>query len=300
MGRMQRISVDPVLTELVRGQKPQSLYFDKLFPIVQVSKEHGKIPAYTSVLDKDYSTERAIRAGSNIRQPGDVDYIHFLCVEHDISTPLDYREIEESYLPLEKREAFNNQQIIYRILEKKAAGLATSASNFASGSSLALSGTDCFDKTGSKPLSVISNAVRSIQKKLSADYELNCIISAPVWDVLKEHSDFIEKIKYSMKGILSTEIFKEVIGITGGVYVADMVDNGSFLWGKNMILAVVPKKVDSVYTPSYGFTFRKKGFPRVDTYEENGGKIKNIRYTDIFDIKVMDKASGFLISGCIS
>lgn len=300
MSGMQKFTVDPVLTELVRGEKPQSLFFDKLFPIVQVKKEHGKIPAYTAVLDKDYSTERAIRAGSNIRQPGDVDYIHYLCTEHDIATPLDYREIEESDLPLERREAFNNQQIIFRQIEKMAAELATSADNFADDNKIALSGTDCFDVDGSKPLKVMTEAIRHLHRKLGADYEMNLLIGAPVWDVLKNHPDFIEKIKYSMKGIMTTDLFKEIVGINGGVYVADSVDKGDFIWGKNIILGIVPKKADSVYTPSYGFTFRKNGYPRVDTFEENGGKIKNIRYTDIFDVKVMDKTGGYLISGCVS
>ncbi|MCH5149855.1 MAG: hypothetical protein J1G30_04230 [Spirochaetales bacterium] len=300
MGRMQRISIDPVLTELVRGGKPQNLYFDKLFPIVQVKKEQGKIPAYTSVLDKDYDTIRAIRAGSNVRQPGDVDYIRFLCTEHDITVPLDYREIEESDLPLEMRETMTNQQIIFRKIEKMAAELATSTDNFADGNVVTLSGGDCFDKDSSHPLKIMNEVIRAMQKKLGANYELNAVIGAPVWDVLKEHPDFTEKIKYSMKGVMTTALLKEIVGLNGEIFIADFVDNGDFLWGDNIVFAVVPKRADSVYTPSYGFTFRKKGFPRVDTFDDNGGKIKNIRYTDIFDIKVMDKAGGYLISNCIS
>lgn len=300
MGRMAKISVDPVLTELVRGEHPQQLFFDKLFPIVSVKKESGKIPAYTSVLGKDYKTERAIRAGSNHRQPGDVEYIKYLCSEQDIFTSLDYRELEEADLPLERREAFNNQEIIFRKMEKSAAELATSADNFDTDNKVVLSGTDCFDKEGSTPLKVMTDAIRSMQKLLGANYELNIVIGAPVWDVLKAHSDFTEKIKYSQKGIVTPDIMKEVLDLKGSIYVADSVIDGDFIWGKNIVFGVVPKVIDSVYTPSFGYTFRKKGFPRVDTWDENGGKLKNIRYTDIYDMKVMSKKSGFLLSGCIS
>lgn len=300
MSRKDSISIDPVLTELARGEKSQMLYFDKLFPIVSVKKEHGKIPAYLPVLNKKYKTERALRAGSNVRNPADVEKIDYLCNEHDISATIDKRELEESDLPLERREMFNNQKIIEYGIEREAAALATDAANFDPANVEVLSGTDLFDDPASKPLLTLSNAINALQLQLGADYDLNMVISKPVWDVLKEHPTIVGKIQYSMKGIVTEDILKEIIGLKGSITVADSVDDGNYIWGKNIILGIVPKMIDSVYTPSFGYTFRKKGYPYVDTFTENGGKLKNIRYTDCYDIKIMSGQNGFLLSNCIS
>jgi hypothetical protein len=49
--------VDPVLTKLARCYSNDGLVADKLFPLVTVNKEGGKIPQFTKEAFKIYSTE---------------------------------------------------------------------------------------------------------------------------------------------------------------------------------------------------------------------------------------------------
>nr|MDA3844620.1 hypothetical protein [Candidatus Kapabacteria bacterium] len=65
-------------------------------------------------------------------------------------------------------------------------------------------------------------------------------------------------------------------------------------------LAYVDKneKADrSEFNPSFAYTFRRKGKPEVDTYYENGGKIKVIRNTDNYCLKITSSDAAYLISG---
>ena len=56
------------------------------------------------------------------------------------------------------------------------------------------------------------------------------------------------------------------------------------------------RKSRSEFNPSYGYTFQREGKPEIDTYYENGGKIKVIRNTDNYCIKVTASDAAYLIS----
>jgi hypothetical protein len=75
-------------------------------------------------------------------------------------------------------------------------------------------------------------------------------------------------------------------------------DSFSDVWADNVILAYVDRSERSnrsEFNPSYGYTFQREGKPEVDSYYENGGKIKIIRNTDNYCIKVTAPDSAFLI-----
>ena len=59
------------------------------------------------------------------------------------------------------------------------------------------------------------------------------------------------------------------------------------------------KSKRSQFNPSFGYTFQKKGCPEIDTYYENGGKIKVIRCTDNYTIKVTAPEAAHLIHNCV-
>ena len=52
--------------------------------------------------------------------------------------------------------------------------------------------------------------------------------------------------------------------------------------------------------PSFGYTFRRRGMPVVDRYEEVGGKVEYARYTDIRKAVVVGGACGFLFENAVA
>jgi hypothetical protein len=57
-----------------------------------------------------------------------------------------------------------------------------------------------------------------------------------------------------------------------------------------------PNGKRSVYEPNYGYTVAKKQV-EVDKFDEEGGKVKNVRATTIFKTVLVGADAGYLITG---
>ena len=129
------------------------------------------------------------------------------------------------------------------------------------------------------------------------------VIGESAYRTLIEHPKIIERIKYAGLSKVTKDILSELLDIPS-IYIGLPVfsndgENFTDVWQDNIILAYVDKSEKSnrsEYNPSYGYTFQRIGMPEIDTYFENGNKIKVIRNTDNYCIKVTGADAGFLIS----
>ncbi len=296
--------VDPVLTKLARGYENSGLVASKLFPLVQVTKEGGKIPQFTKEAFKVYSTERAIRGDSNRINPSIALPIDFVLTEHDLEYPMDYREINEDALNLKIHATNVVTDAIALRKEKECADMAQDLTNYADTNKVVLSATDKFDTTTSDPIAVI-DAARSAVRSQIAKNPNTIIISNSVFVALKNHASITDKVKYTQHAVITADLLKNLLQFKY-LYVASAVyeDADEVLqdvWNDSIILAYVPetKENRSFYEPSYGYTLQMKNFPIVDIYDEKG-KIKVVRNTDLFTPKIVGADAGFLISDCLS
>lgn len=297
--------VDPVLTELARGYANAQLIAEALFPAAFMAKEAGKIPQFGKEAFKIYNTERALRAKSNRVNPEGRTTIDVVLDEHDLEYPIDYREADDAVFNLEQHAALVTTEGIRLRLEKQGADLAQDAANYAAGNKVTLAGTDQFtDYTNSDPVDVIETGKEAIRKKIGRRPNVMAI-GAESFRVLKEHPNLIEKIKYSMKGVLTVELMQEIFGIprivVGESVYADDADAFLDLWSDNIVLAYVPgqqatlpRDARTPYEPSYGYTLRKRGQPMVDKYDE-AKKLRIVRNTDIAKVKIVGAEAGYLI-----
>jgi hypothetical protein len=302
MGRTQDLRiVDPVLTNLARGYSNAAFVGTVLFPVANVFKEAGKIPLFGKESFKIYQTERAIRAKSN-RLPVEArENLDFVLTEHDAVYPLDYREIAEDVLNARQYGSYQAHQTIMLEHESTCAKLAITAANYDSGNTVTLSGTDKFTSGDSDPIGVIRTASDAVRQKI-ARRPNTMVIGAASFRALQDHASIIERIKYSMKGVVTVDLLKDIFDIPNIVVADSMYLDGGDLkdnWGDNIVLAYVPSAQPngerSVYEPAFGYTLRKTGYPQVDTYFEEGGKIENIRSTDNLTVKIVGKDAGYLI-----
>lgn len=294
--------VDPVLTELARGYSNTELVGDALMPIAMMEKEAGKIPQFGKEAFKLYNTERAIRARSNRVSPEAIGTIDVALDEHDLEYPIDYREDQEAMFPLQSHAATVTKSGVMLRREKMIADLCQTAGNYPAGSKVTLAGTSQFSNAASDPVAVIEAAKEAVRGKI-AHRPNTMVMGAATFSVLKTNPKMVESIKYSMKGIITLDLMKELFGIAN-IVVGEAVwssDTGTFadIWGDNVILAYVPgvqsNAERSLYEPSFGYTLRKRGQPMVDTYTE-GNKLQLIRYTDIFKPVMVGAEAGYLIS----
>ena len=303
MGTLQKKRVvDQVLTNIARGFTNASHVGTKLFPVVSVMKEGGKIPQFTKEAFKIYNTERAIRAKSNRISPDNRDEIEYVLTEHDLEFPIDYREQDEDILPLRLHATTVVTDGISLRLEKLAADIAQNLSTYPTGNKVTLAAGDKFTESSSNPFTIFETAKEAVRGKIAKRPNV-CVIGASSYSALKEHPAVLDRIKYTQSAVITPELLRQLLDFDE-LYVGDAVyanDSGAFsdIWSDNVVIAYVPSANKDVprsyYQPAFAYTLKKKNNPVVDTYTE-GGKVEIIRNTDIFIPKVVGSDAGYLIN----
>lgn len=304
MARAQELRVvDPVLTNLVRGYSNAEFVAMNLFPVVTVQKESGKVPTFGSESFLVFATERALRASSNKLPVEARSSVDFATTEHDAAYPIDYREAQEDIFDTQKYGAFRAEAAILLRHEKAAADLAKATGTYTHSNYTTLTGSNQWTHADSDPIATVETGKEKI-RSLIAKYPNTMIIGAAAFKTLKAHTKILERIKYSQLGVVTVDLVKSVFDIKnifvgGAVYKTDagvITD----IWGDSAVLAYIPDAAPdggrSMYEPSFGYTLRKTGMPEVDKYDEDGGKIQNVRATDNFVVKVVGNDAGYLIN----
>ena len=298
--------VDPVLSTVAQGYTNSSMVGGNLFPTVPVRKIKGKYPFFGKEAFLIRETARAIRADSNRIPPSDVTLQEYETQENDIEMSIDYIEEEESpdFYKYEHRVTKQLMDIIMLGKEKEAADIAQDTDNYDGSHVETITSETAFDDytNDTNPISVIKDGMITVRGKITK-YPNTMIIGASVYHVLLEHPKIIEKIKYSGVAKANTRILSEILEIPN-IYVGMAVysdDGESFsdVWEDNIIMAYVDendRSNRSEFNPSFGYTFQRQGKPEVDSYYENGGKLKVIRCTDNYVVKLTGADAGFIIT----
>jgi len=96
------------------------------------------------------------------------------------------------------------------------------------------------------------------------------------------------------------DLKRVIIGQSMGV-TQDENEDFYNLWGDVAILCYIPDTVTpNLDEPSFGYTikpgFSPTPYPYVDIFTEEGGKIVNVRCTDMYDTTMIMKDAGFLFT----
>lgn len=297
-------TVDPVLTTIAQSYSNKQYLYRELFPVVKVKKMGGKIPIFGKEAFIVRETDRAIRAASNRIAPEDFILQDYAIKEKDIETAIDYLEEQESdsFYKLEQRIAKNLKDIIEIGKEKEAADFATDETNYSSDQKLEITALDAFDDSDSTdPIEVIQDCISELRSNISV-FPNVMIIGESTFRAICNHSKVKERIKYTSYMSITKDILKALLDVSE-IYIGQSVyseDGETFndIWQDNIVLAYVNKSSEgmrSEYNPSFGYTLQMENMPEIDTYFENGGKIKVVRNTDNYAIKVTSQDAAFLI-----
>lgn len=297
---------DPILTELAQGYHNNELVAESLMSVVEIDKEAGKIPQFGRLAFRTRSTVRELHGDSNRLTPEDVTSLHVELKEHDVEYPIDYREDNDASYPLKKYALSVVQDVIALGREIAVAEIAQNEDNYTAENKVVLSSASQFTHPDSNPLAVINEGLEVVASSIGRLPNV-CIIASDVWKALKENANLLERIKYTRTGILTPEIFAELIGVdVVKIGSASQEKDGNLekIWSNTIILAYVAPSKDkekkrTIFEPSYGYTVRRKEGLFVDTYQEKGGKVEIVRCTDIHTPFLVGKSAGYLIKGCV-
>jgi hypothetical protein len=311
------VHVDRALTDLsVRFTQKQSLFVsDSIFPKVRVQNRSDKYFVY----DRShwYRTEAQLRApGTESAGTGyEISTADFMCDVFAIHKDLDdqTRANADSPITLE-RDA--TEFVTQHLLQKKEQDWVSTyfttgvwATDVVGGTNF----TQWSDYANSDPISDLRNGVIAMARQTA--YKPNTLIlGAEVWDKLQDHPDFLERIKYTQKGIVGEDLLAQMLGLDK-VLVAWSVKNTSpegvaasysFNFGKGALLAHVASS-PGLNTPSAGYTFTWSGLFGGGS---NGIRIKRFRMEQIasdriegemaYDLKVVAADLGYFYSAAVA
>lgn len=303
MSRLKEIRiVDPVLTNLAAGYKNEEFIADALLPRATVTKEGGKVPLFGKAQFVQHRTERAIRAATNVRDPEGVQTLDFVLEEHDIATRLDYREKQEADYALDAVETANTMEILRLGHELRVARLAQNTATYAAGNTVTLSGSQQFTDPTSDPLGVVLDAKAAVRAQIVR--EPNTIVMGyETYRALRRHPQLVGLLSSNKDRVLTLDDlrrFFEVDAIhVGKAVFSEDGQTTQDIWGDNMILAYTAREADgqrSYRVPSFGYTLVKQGWPQVDRYFGEGGKVEFIRATEIYKPFVLGAGAGYLVA----
>lgn len=289
---------DPILTQLAQGYHNAELVCESLFPVVEIEKEAGKIPQFGRLAFRLSSTVREVHGDSNRLTPEDITSINVELEEHDLEYPIDYREENEASYNLKQYALSVVQDRIALGREVKVAEIAQNPESYDASNVIQIASYN----EKNHPLAIIDAGLDTVTSTIGRKPNV-CVIAKDVWAILKQNQELIERIKYTRTGILTPEVFAELIGVqTVKIGGAMQEHEGKLkpLWTDSIILAYVPKTTKSIYEPSFGYTVRRNKGLFVDTYDEKGGKVKIIRCTDIHKPHLLGKSAGYLIKGALN
>lgn len=296
--------VDPVLTTVAQGHKNGQFVADILFPVVPVGLRGGKIIQFGREDFRLYSVVRAPGANTKRIQYGYAgkpyaleQYALEAVVPHELQS-----ESGAVGIDLAKVSIGKTQDVIALSREYKAAQLATDLSNYDNNHKLQLSGGDKwsdYDGT-SNPTKNIDDAIEAI--RASTGKRANSVeLSPAAFNAARRHPKIIENFKYTGRDSVTVEMLASLWNVervvVGDAVYDDGKDGFADVWGRDVVVAFTQTAgVADQGLPSYGYTYRLRGYPTVETpYPDRNAKSDIYPVTDELEPVLTSSISGFLI-----
>jgi len=170
-----------------------------------------------------------------------------------------------------------------------------------------LSGTSQWsDYSNSDPIADVRTARTTIH---SATFKKpnTMILGKQVFDMLAEHPQIIERIKYSQLGVVTEELLarifqveKVLVGEAGSnSAVEGQTDSLSYVWGKHAVLAYIAPKVGiKTLTLAVTFTYGEREVKRWYEQDREGTYVRVGK--DNYVQKIVAAGAGYLIKNAIA
>lgn len=258
----QDVVVDPALSNVSVKYSNDSFIADTLYPVVKVSKQTGKYYVYDKSNLRIDKTNRA--AGSPSNEVGfGLSLVSFATDDHALKGFVadEIQDQAEAALnPLiDETESITEKMMLDR--EYNLAAIMSSTAIMTQNTTL--SGTSQWsDYQNSDPISDVRTARTTVHTNTFRKPN-TMIMGKQVFDILAEHPQMIERVKYSQLGVLTAELLarlfqveKVIIGEAGyNGAVEGQTDSMSYVWGKHAWLAYITPTI-GLKTITVGYTFQ--------------------------------------------
>lgn len=303
----QDVVVDPALGNVSIKYSNDTFIADLIFPMVKVAKQTGKYYVYDKSNLRIDKTARAAGSPANEIDFGVGPTGTFSCDDHALKGFVadEIQDQADAALnPLvDETETVTEKLFLDR--EQSLATLITNTANLTQ--NVTLSGTTQWsDYSNSDPIGDVRTARTTVHQNTFRKPN-TLIMGKQVFDMLVEHPQIIERIKYSQLGVVSVELLARVfqvetilVGEAGSNTAAEgQADSLSYVWGKHAIVAFIAPQVRlKQVTLGYTFTYSQRLVKRWRDEDREGTyvRIGNDNYVQ----KIVAATAGYLIKNAVA
>lgn len=303
----QDVVVDPALSNVSIKYTNDTFIADLVLPMVKVGKQTGKYYVYDKANLRIDKTQRSAGSAANEIDFGVAPSGTFSCDDHALKGFVadEIQDQADAALnPLiDETETVTEKLLLDR--ENNAATLLTSTANLTN--NVTLSGTAQWsDYANSDPIGDVRTARTTVHQNTFKKPN-TLIMGKQVWDMLAEHPQIIERIKYSQLGVVTKELIARifqveniVVGEAGSNTAAEgQADSLSYIWGKHAIVAYISPVVRlKMLTLGVTFTYSQRIVKRWRDEDREGTYVRvgNDNYVQ----KIVAAAAGYLLKNVIA
>ncbi len=306
MPEPENVHVDKILTNISIMYRNAAYVGTEIMPIVPVKKKSDIYYIYNSKADR-FRIPKTLRAPKTESRTVDwkVDTDGYVCDEHALNDLIDDIERDNADKPLNLQVdtvefltdilQLSLEMRIKDMLELKLTAHAPTSGVW----------DDYTDATATNPIADIEVGKDAIHAVIFKEPNV-LLLGKAVFESLKHHPKILERIKYSQKAVLTTDLMAELFGIEkvivgkAGYNAAKegKAESLSYLWGKNAILAYVEPR-PGIKKFSLGYTFQSQKF------KTRRARIE-VKHSDWFEVgeieteKIVCAACGYRIADAIA
>ena len=303
----QDVVVDPALGNVSVKYTNQVFIADIIAPMVKTTKQTGKYYVYDKSNLRIDTTLRSGGAPANEVDMGFAARGTFSCDDHALKGFIDdlvQDQADAALNPLiDETENLTEKLLLDR--ENNLATLIRSTSNLTSNTTL--SGTSQWsDYVNSDPIGDIRTARTTVHSNIFRKPN-TLILGKQVYDMLCEHPQVIDRVKYSQLGVVTAELLARVfqveqvlVGEAGyNSAVEGQTDSLSYVWGKDAIVAYCNPKVSlKMVTLVVTFTYEQRLVKRWRDEDREGTYVRV--GNDNYQQAIIAAGAGYLLKTVIA
>lgn len=299
------VVVDPVLSNVSVAYKNESYVAEMLMPVFPVAKQTGKFYKYDKSSLRRNKTKRAPGSPANEVEFG-LTTASFSCEDYALKEKIPFEVIDQADAALNP-EIDATESVTEMLLVDKEVALATRmADTGVITQNTTLSGTDQWsDFENSDPFNDIRTAIGVVQAAIGRRPN-TLVLSQSVFNVIVDHPDIVDRIKYSMAGAVTAELLARLFDLER-VIIGSAVQNSakegqtdslSYIWGKHAWVAyVAPSPRLKQVTFGYHFSYKTR---EAEKWDDGDAKARYVRVHDNYDQEIVAVEACYLIKNAIA
>lgn len=299
-----------MLTNVAIAYSNDQYIADLLFPSFPVAKQSAKHFIYDKGRFRNSNNLRAAGSPSNEVTLNLTTGTPYFAEDHALKQFVTDEDVDNAVGPsdpyVDATENVTERHLIAREIE-----LMTMLTDTAQiTQNVTLSGTSQFsDYSNSDPFAVIETAMQTVHAAIFQKPN-TMVIGKQAWDKLKHHPSFLERVKYSQKGVITEDLLASLIGVDRVLVAAAGYNNTnegatdamSYIWGKHIVLAyIAPSVKPKMITLGLTYTWKQLQTERLRGTDEEDRKGAYVRVGNFYyDQKFVATACAYLIKNAVA